>query len=111
SGEIGAGHFSKMVNNGIEYGVMQALGEGYELLTASEVVTNVPDTFRSWKEGTVSRSWLLYLMVLALDEDPQLAGIRGYAQDSGEGRWTLQAAVEHAVPLPVISVALFARFA
>jgi 6-phosphogluconate dehydrogenase len=110
SGATGAGHFAKMVHNGIEYGIMQAFGEGYELLTASDVVTNVPDTFRSWKEGTVIRSWLLDLMVRALDEDPQLEGIRGYAADSGEGRWTLQAAVEHATPAPVIAAALFARF-
>ncbi len=111
AGKVGAGHFVKMVHNGIEYGMMQAFGEGYELIAASGLVTNVPETFRSWKEGTVIRSWLLDLMVRAMDDDPELSGIRGYAQDSGEGRWTVQAAVDHAVPLPVITAALYARFA
>jgi 6-phosphogluconate dehydrogenase len=111
AGGVGAGHFAKMVHNGIEYGMMQALAEGYELLAASDAVTNVPETFRSWREGTVIRSWLLDLMDRALTSDPELTGIRGYAQDSGEGRWTVQAAVDHAVPLPVITAALFARFA
>jgi 6-phosphogluconate dehydrogenase len=111
AGRAGAGHFVKMVHNGIEYGMMQAFGEGYELIAASDLVTNVPETFRSWKEGTVIRSWLLDLMVRALDADPELDDIRGYAQDSGEGRWTVQAAVDHAVPLPVITAALYARFA
>jgi 6-phosphogluconate dehydrogenase len=111
AGTVGAGHFTKMVHNGIEYGMMQAYGEGYELLRASDTVTNVPEIFHSWTEGTVIRSWLLDLLVLALDADPDLADIRGYAEDSGEGRWTLQAAIEHAVPMPVIASALFARFA
>jgi 6-phosphogluconate dehydrogenase len=111
AGKAGAGHFVKMVHNGIEYGMMQAFGEGYELIAASELVTNVPETFRSWKEGTVIRSWLLDLLVRALDDDPEMDDIRGYAQDSGEGRWSVQAAVEHAVPLPVITAALYARFA
>jgi 6-phosphogluconate dehydrogenase len=111
AGKVGAGHFAKMVHNGIEYGIMQAYGEGYELLTASDQVTEVPDVFRSWTQGTVIRSWLLDLLVRALDEDPGLVRIRGWAEDSGEGRWTLQAAIEHAVPMPVIASALFARFA
>jgi 6-phosphogluconate dehydrogenase len=111
AGPVGAGHFAKMVHNGIEYGLMQAYAEGYELLAASDVVTSVPEVFRSWQQGTVIRSWLLDLLVRALEEDPQLEAIRGYADDSGEGRWTVQAAVDHAVPLPVISAALFARFA
>jgi 6-phosphogluconate dehydrogenase len=111
AGKVGAGHFAKMVHNGIEYGIMQAYGEGYELLRASDEVTDVPEVFRSWTEGTVIRSWLLDLLVLALDADPDLAKLRGYAEDSGEGRWTLQAAIEHAVPMPVIASALFARFA
>jgi 6-phosphogluconate dehydrogenase len=110
AGTVGAGHFAKMVHNGIEYGIMQAYGEGYELLRAADAVENVPEIFRSWTEGTVIRSWLLDLLVLALDADPDLAQIRGYAEDSGEGRWTLQAAIEHAVPMPVIAAALFARF-
>jgi 6-phosphogluconate dehydrogenase len=110
AGKVGAGHFSKMVHNGIEYGIMQAYGEGYELLETSDLVTEVPDVFRSWTQGTVIRSWLLDLLVRALDEDPDLHKIRGWAEDSGEGRWTLQAAIEHAVPMPVIAAALFARF-
>jgi 6-phosphogluconate dehydrogenase len=100
-----------MVHNGIEYGIMQAYGEGYELLEASDLVTEVPAVFHSWTQGTVIRSWLLDLLVRALDQDPDLTKIRGWAEDSGEGRWTLQAAIEYAVPMPVIAAALFARFA
>jgi 6-phosphogluconate dehydrogenase len=100
-----------MVHNGIEYAVMQAYAEGWELLQATETVDNVTDVFRSWREGTVIRSWLLDLLVAALDETPDLEGIRGYAEDSGEGRWTVEAAIEHAVPMPAIAAALFARFA
>ncbi|HEV7935747.1 MAG TPA: decarboxylating 6-phosphogluconate dehydrogenase [Actinomadura sp.] len=111
SGPVGAGHFAKMVHNGIEYGMMQSFAEGYELLVASDVVKNVPETFRSWQEGTVIQSWLLELLNRALEEDPNLEKIRGYAEDSGEGRWTVQAAVDHAVPLPAITASLFARFA
>jgi 6-phosphogluconate dehydrogenase len=111
AGSAGAGHFAKMVHNGIEYGIMQAYGEGYELLAASDIVTDVAGTFRSWREGTVIRSWLLDLLVRALDEDPGLEKIRGVAQDSGEGRWTVQAAIDHSVPMPAISAALYARFA
>jgi 6-phosphogluconate dehydrogenase len=111
AGAVGAGHFAKMVHNGIEYGIMQAYGEGYELLAASDIVTDVPGAFKSWREGTVIRSWLLDLLCGALDEDPGLEKIRGVAADSGEGRWTVQAAIDHAVPMPVISSALFARFA
>ena len=110
AGEVGAGHFAKMVHNGIEYGMMQAYAEGWELLEASDLVKNVPETFRSWREGTVIRSWLLDLADRALNADPDLAKLKGYAQDSGEGRWTVQAAVELAVPLPVITAALYARF-
>ncbi len=111
AGKVGAGHFTKMVHNGIEYGIMQAYAEGYELLAAADTVTDVAGAFRSWREGTVIRSWLLDLLVKALDEDPGLKQIRGVAEDSGEGRWTVQAAIDHAVPMPVISAALFARFA
>jgi 6-phosphogluconate dehydrogenase len=111
AGKAGAGHFAKMVHNGIEYGIMQAYAEGYELLAAAGMVTDVPGAFRSWREGTVIRSWLLDLLCRALDEDPGLEKIRGVVQDSGEGRWTVQAAIDHAVPMPVISAALFARFA
>ncbi|WP_179845226.1 phosphogluconate dehydrogenase (NAD(+)-dependent, decarboxylating) [Actinomadura luteofluorescens] len=111
SGKVGAGHFVKMVHNGIEYAMMQAFGEGYELIEASDIVTNVPETFLSWQEGTVIRSWLLDLLNRALAGDPELDDLRGYANDSGEGRWTVQAAVDHAVPLPAITASLFARFA
>jgi 6-phosphogluconate dehydrogenase len=111
AGEVGAGHFAKMVHNGIEYGLMQAYAEGWELLQAADVVDDVTAVVRSWRQGTVIRSWLLDLMVNALEEDDDLSALRGYAQDSGEGRWTVEAAVDHAVPLPVITAALFARFA
>jgi 6-phosphogluconate dehydrogenase len=111
AGKVGAGHFAKMVHNGIEYGIMQAYAEGYELLAATDVVTDVAGAFCSWRGGTVIRSWLLDLLCKALNEDPGLEKIRGVAQDSGEGRWTVQAAIDHAVPMPVISAALFARFA
>ncbi len=111
AGKVGAGHFSKMVHNGIEYAVMQSYAEGYELLQKAEQVDNVTEVFRSWREGTVIRSWLLDLLVAALDDDQDLKGIRGYAEDSGEGRWTVEAAIEHAVPMHAISAALFARFA
>jgi 6-phosphogluconate dehydrogenase len=110
AGPVGAGHFAKMVHNGIEYGLMQAYAEGYELLAATEVVADVPGVIRSWTQGTVIRSWLLDLLVRALDEDDDLSELRGYAEDSGEGRWTVEAAIEHAVPLPAISASLFARF-
>ncbi len=111
AGPVGAGHFAKMVHNGIEYGLMQAYAEGYELLEAAGVVEDVPGVIRSWTQGTVIRSWLLDLLVLALDEDPSLGQIRGYVEDSGEGRWTIEEAINHAVPAPVMSAALFARFA
>jgi 6-phosphogluconate dehydrogenase len=110
AGPVGAGHFAKMVHNGIEYGMMQAFAEGWELLEASDVVTDVPGAFASWRHGTVIRSWLLDLMVRALEQDPDLSELKGYAEDSGEGRWTVQAAVDHAVPLPAITAALYARF-
>ena len=110
AGRAGSGHFSKMVHNGIEYAVMQAYAEGYELLQAADMVDNVTEVFRSWREGTVIRSWLLDLLVQALDEDTDLEGIRGYAEDSGEGRWTVEAAIEHAVATPAIAASLFARF-
>jgi len=111
AGAVGAGHFVKMVHNGIEYGMMQSFAEGYEIMTASGIVEDVPGTFESWREGTVVRSWLLDLLSRALEEDPELAELRGYAQDSGEGRWTVQAAVDHAVPAPAITASLYARFA
>jgi len=111
AGPVGAGHFAKMVHNGIEYGLMQAYAEGFELLTAADLVTDVPAVLQAWSRGTVVRSWLLDLLVLALTEDPQLAALTDYVEDSGEGRWTVEEAIRNAVPLPVISAALFARFA
>lgn len=111
AGPIGAGHYSKMIHNGIEYGLMQAYAEGYELLSAEDLVTDVHGVLRAWTKGTVIRSWLLELLVKALAEDPHFDQISGYTEDSGEGRWTVHEAVEHAVPAPVISAALFARFA
>ena len=111
AGECGAGHFTKMVHNGIEYGLMQAYAEGFELMEAADLRIDVPATFAAWRYGSVVRSWLLDLMVRALAEDPELANVRGYADDSGEGRWTVDEAVRAAVPLHVISAALFARFA
>ncbi|MFD1860116.1 decarboxylating 6-phosphogluconate dehydrogenase [Aeromicrobium camelliae] len=110
AGKIGAGHFAKMVHNGIEYAMMQAYAEGYELLEKAELVENVTEVFDSWRVGTVVRSWLLDLLVKALQDDPGLSEIRGYAEDSGEGRWTVEAAIDHAVPMHAISAALFARF-
>jgi len=110
AGGVGAGHFSKMVHNGIEYAIMQAYAEGWELLEATTTVENVTEVFRSWREGTVIRSWLLDLMVVALDEDPGLSKISGYAEDSGEGRWTVEAGIENAVATPAITAALYARF-
>jgi 6-phosphogluconate dehydrogenase len=111
AGKVGAGHFAKMVHNGIEYGIMQAYAEGWELLEATDLVTDVRATFQSWQKGTVIRSWLLDLAVRALDVDQHLTQLKGSAQDSGEGRWTVQAAIDHAVPLPVITASLYARFA
>jgi 6-phosphogluconate dehydrogenase len=106
----GAGHFAKMVHNGIEYAMMQAYAEGWELLEKVDVVDNVVEVFDSWRAGTVIRSWLLDLLVAALEEDEHLNQIRGYAEDSGEGRWTVEAAIENAVPMHAIASSLFARF-
>jgi 6-phosphogluconate dehydrogenase len=110
AGDVGSGHYVKMVHNGIEYGMMQAYAEGFELLLAKDSVKDVPGSFKAWTRGTVVRSWLLDLMVKALEEDPDLGQIRGYVNDSGEGRWTVEEAIAHAVPMPVITAALFARF-
>jgi 6-phosphogluconate dehydrogenase len=110
AGDVGAGHFSKMVHNGIEYAIMQAYAEGWELLQKVDLVDNVTEVFDSWRSGTVIRSWLLDLLVQALKDDDKLARIAGYAEDSGEGRWTIEAAIDNAVPLAAITAALFARF-
>ena len=110
AGEVGAGHYAKMVHNGIEYGMMHAYAEGFELLEAKDIVKDVEGCFRAWSRGTVVRSWLLDLMVKALEETPHLEGISEYSTDSGEGRWTLEEAINLGVPMPVISASLFARF-
>lgn len=110
AGGHGAGHFAKMVHNGIEYSIMQAYAEGWELLEKAELVHNVPAIFDSWREGTVIRSWLLDLIARALADDPHLEKLKGYADDSGEGRWTVDAAIDLGVPVPALTAALFARF-
>jgi len=110
AGGVGAGHYAKMVHNGIEYAIMQAYGEGYELLEAKGLVEDVPAVFKAWQRGTVVRSWLLELMVLALEADPKLEALSGYVEDSGEGRWTLEEGIAHAVPMPALSASIFARF-
>ena len=111
AGKVGAGHYTKMVHNGIEYGLMHAYAEGYELLQKKDIVENVPGAFKAWSRGTVVRSWLLDLMVKALEENPDLDDVSDYTTDSGEGRWTVEEAINLAVPMPVISASLFARFA
>ena len=111
AGPIGAGHYVKMVHNGIEYALMQAWAEGYELLDSrKDLVTDVTGSFKAWQRGTVVRSWLLELLVKALEEDPEFKDISGYVEDSGEGRWTVHEALDRAVPVPTISAAIFARF-
>jgi len=110
-GDTGAGHYAKMVHNGIEYGMMQAFAEGYELLEKKSIIKDVHGTFAAWQRGTVVRSWLLDLLVRALEEDPNLDNIKGYVNDSGEGRWTIEEAIAEAVPMPAITASLYARFA
>jgi len=110
-GEVGAGHYAKMVHNGIEYALMQAYAEGYELLdTRKDIVKDVTGTFKAWQRGTVVRSWLLDLLVRALEQDPEFEHIEGFVNDSGEGRWTVEEALNNAVPMPTISASIFARF-
>lgn len=109
-GKAGAGHFVKMVHNGIEYGMMQAYGEGFEILQASEYKPNLDKVSHLWNQGSVIRSWLLELAAEAFKEDKQLTDVSGYVQDSGEGRWTVQQAVESGVAAPVITLALYQRF-
>lgn len=111
AGGTGAGHYAKMIHNGVEYGIMQAYAEGYDLLAAKGIVTDVRAVLTAWQRGTVVRSWLLELLVKALKDDPNLSEISGWVEDSGEGRWTVEEAVANAVPAPVITAALFARFA
>ena len=111
AGPVGAGHYAKMVHNGIEYALMQAWAEGFELLSArDDLIDDVTGVFTAWQRGTVVRSWLLELLVKALEEDPELTDIEGYVEDSGEGRWTVHDALDLAVPVPTISAAIFARF-
>jgi 6-phosphogluconate dehydrogenase len=111
AGPVGAGHYAKMVHNGIEYALMQAWAEGFELMAArDDLIHDVPGVFKAWQRGTVVRSWLLELLVTALEADPELADIEGYVEDSGEGRWTVHDALDRAVPVPTISAAIFARF-
>ena len=110
-GAAGAGHYVKMVHNAIEYSMLQGYGEGFELLQASGYDLNLRDVARLWTHASVVRSWLLDLLVLALEQDPGLKDIRGYVEDSGEGRWTLQEAIERSVPMPTLADSLFARFA
>ncbi|MFQ5664428.1 MAG: phosphogluconate dehydrogenase (NAD(+)-dependent, decarboxylating) [Terriglobia bacterium] len=109
-GPSGAGHFVKMVHNGIEYGMLQAYGEGFELLARSSYQLDLHQLAQLWNHGGVIRSWLLELAESALGKDRRLRRIRGYVEDSGEGRWTVQEAVDAAVPLPTIAFSLFARF-
>jgi 6-phosphogluconate dehydrogenase len=109
-GPVGSGHFTKMVHNGIEYGMMQAYAEGFELLEASELGIDTTAVVDAWGHGSVIRSWLLELLAVGLTEDPDLERIRGYVDDSGEGRWTVAEAVRLGVPANVLSASLFARF-
>ena len=111
AGPVGAGHYAKMVHNGIEYGLMMAYAEGYELLAAEPLITDTQAVIQAWTKGTVVRSWLQQLLAKALKEDPAFAGISDYTEDSGEGRWTVEEAIRHRVPTPVIAASLFARFA
>ena len=111
AGPVGAGHYAKMVHNGIEYGLMMAYAEGYELLAAEPLITDTQAVIQAWTNGTVVRSWLQQLLAKALSEDPAFSDISDYTEDSGEGRWTVEEAINHRVPTPVIAASLFARFA
>jgi 6-phosphogluconate dehydrogenase len=111
AGPVGAGHYAKMVHNGIEYGLMMAYAEGYELLAAEPLITDTQAVIQAWTNGTVVRSWLQQLLAKALAEDPSFTDISDYTEDSGEGRWTVEEAINHRVPTPVIAASLFARFA
>jgi 6-phosphogluconate dehydrogenase len=110
AGPVGAGHFTKMVHNGIEYALMTAYAEGYEILAAEDLVKDPQAVYQAWTNGTVVRSWLQQLLAKALKEDPELADISGYTEDSGEGRWTVEEAIRLRVPVPSIAASLFARF-
>jgi 6-phosphogluconate dehydrogenase len=109
-GPVGSGHYVKMIHNGVEYGMMQAYAEGFELLSASEYGLDLAAIGRLWNQGSVVRSWLLELTADVLAANPRLEGLKAWVEDSGEGRWTVQDAVDKAVPAPAITAALFARF-
>jgi 6-phosphogluconate dehydrogenase len=109
-GLSGAGHYSKMVHNGIEYSMLQSYAEGFEILKAAPFGFDLEQLAKLWNHGSVIRSWLLELAQAAFEQDPQLSRIRGYVDDSGEGRWTLQEAIDHAVPAPALAMSLFMRF-
>ncbi|BBY50373.1 6-phosphogluconate dehydrogenase [Mycolicibacterium arabiense] len=110
AGPVGAGHFTKMVHNGVEYALMTAYAEGYELLAAEDLVKDPQAVYQAWTNGTVVRSWLQQLLAKALKDDPGLNDISGYTEDSGEGRWTVEEAIRLRVPVPGIAASLFARF-
>jgi 6-phosphogluconate dehydrogenase len=109
-GQSGSGHFAKMVHNGIEYGMMQAIGEGFNLLDASDYDFDLEEVSRVWVHGSVIRGWLMELMLRALQKDPELGYLKGSIADSGEGRWTVETALEHEVSIPVIAASLFNRY-
>ncbi|HEX5042171.1 MAG TPA: decarboxylating 6-phosphogluconate dehydrogenase [Candidatus Polarisedimenticolaceae bacterium] len=111
TGPAGSGHFCKMVHNGIEYGMLQAYGEGFEILARSAYTFDLPKVAHLWNQGSVVRSWLLELAERAFAKDARLEGIRGYVEDSGEGRWTVQEAIDLNIPAPVLTLSLLARFA
>ncbi len=111
TGPVGSGHFAKMIHNGIEYGMLQAYGEGFEILERSRFAYDLGEVSRLWNHGSVVRSWLLELAERAFERDPRLESLRGYVEDSGEGRWTVQEAMDLDVPAPVLTLSLLARFA
>jgi 6-phosphogluconate dehydrogenase len=109
-GPSGSGHFTKMVHNGIEYGLMQAYAEGFEILQASDFDLDEGAIAHLWNQGSVVRSWLLELLVAAYRDDPSMESVTGWVEDSGEGRWTMLEAIEKAVPAPVLAMSLIMRF-
>jgi 6-phosphogluconate dehydrogenase len=109
-GPSGAGHYAKMVHNGIEYSMLQSYAEGFEILKAAPFGFDLVQLTRLWNHGSVIRSWLLELAEDAFERDPDLAHIKGYVEDSGEGRWTLEEALDHAVPAPALAMSLFMRY-
>ena len=110
AGPTGAGHYSKMVHNGIEYSMLQGYAEGFEILKTAPFGFDLAQLARLWNHGSVIRSWILELAQSAFERDPELAHLRGWVEDSGEGRWTLQEAIDHAVPAPALAMSLFMRF-